>query len=144
MNKSIDELQEEKTKILIFDIFLLVVVAFAIYFSLNIIPLIFSLILTYLALSINKNLHTKINEGPNIVYYSLILLTTLIFSLEYKSSKKILMLVMTNVLICISLFITQSRISASLFVFMNFYLILDIMFHFVSQEMHLDGLCACL
>lgn len=94
-----------------------------------------ALILSFLTLSSNDNIRTHIKESPVLIYYSIFLSVTIFFSLEcHKKNKYLMILFLSNILICLCLFLTYDIKIIYLFVFINYYVILRIFFATINDE----------
>jgi hypothetical protein len=112
-----------------------VFVIVSIYYSFNLIPFLVAMLLTYFTLDSKEKIHASIEKAPSLVYYSMIFTLTLFLSIdEYKNNRPIIMALLANTLVCVGIFFTNSLIVTTLFVFMNFYVVLDIFFFFLMKE----------
>lgn len=97
---------------------------------------ILAFILTVATIQGNRKILISLVESPSIIYYSIILTLTMFLSVDdnCKKDKKLILLILANILISVSAFLTQSAISLILFIFMNFYLVLVFILFFLSQQ----------
>lgn len=112
-----------------------VLVGYVVIYTLNPIPFAIAALLGFLTVISNGKIMTKLTEGPSLAYYCMILTLTLFFSVdEFKTDKNMLLLLMVNILICVAVLFTHSFISLVLFVFLNFYIVLDVIFFYINKQ----------
>ena len=115
---------------------LIAIVGFIVIYTFNVVPFIIALLITYFTIVSNGQITNKLVEGPSLAYYSMILTLTLFFSIEeFKSDRKMILLLMANILVCVYVLFTHSMISLILFVFMNFYIVLDVIFFYLLEDL---------
>lgn len=96
---------------------------------------ILALFLSVLTLFLNGKIVKILRKNPSIVYYSIILIATLFFSIdECKCNTNMILLLLSNVLVSFLAFLTHTYFSFVLFVFMNFYTILNFIFYFIDLK----------
>lgn len=110
------------------------IVGFIIYLSLSFLPFVVAILLTFFTFTSNMRIIDKLIEGPSLAYYCMILTLTLFFSVdEFKTDKNMILLLVANILICVSVLFTHSVISLIMFVFLNFYIVLDVIFFYAPM-----------
>lgn len=94
-----------------------------------------ALVLSFLTLASNDKIRTRIKESPVLIYYSIFLSVTIFFSLDcHKKNKSLMILFLSNILVCLSLFLTYDIKIIYIFVFINYYVILRIFFAIINEE----------
>lgn len=134
-----EEIETEETKqkpasyVLAFLLFGLILYALSCGFMLEVFGV--ALLLSFLTLSSNDKIRTHIKESPVLIYYSIFLSVTIFFSLEcHKKNKFLMILFLSNILVCLCLFLTYDIKIIYLFVFINYYVILRIFFAIINDE----------
>lgn len=94
-----------------------------------------AMLLSFLTLASNEKIKAHIKESPVLIYYSIFLSVTIFFSLEcHKKNKFLMILFLSNILVCLCLFLTYDVKIIYLFVFINYYVILRIFFAIINDE----------
>lgn len=110
------------------------IIIYAISISIDYTALMLALIFSCSAVFINPDISDKFTETPILIYYSIFLSITLFFSIDdYKSSNSMMLLLITNILVCMGVFLGGGKIISYLYIFTNFYVITRI-FIFYSKS----------
>lgn len=108
---------------------------FSIYVTFNVFSFVLAIVLTLLVIITNKKILENLLAAPMLIYYSIFLTFTLFLSVdECKGSKDLMLLLIANVLICVSLFLSNDLYICYFFIFVNFYVILRILMFFLLGE----------
>jgi len=113
---------------------LLLVIIYAVSQTVEYISLIFAFIFSILTVITNPNVIKQLTEVPVLTYYSIFLSITLFFSIDdYKNNSTMMMLLVSNILVCVAVFLSATPFVCYLFIFTNFYVVIRIFAFFASS-----------
>lgn len=134
------EKKEEKTENQkIASYFLAAIFFFTIIYTIGLTFEIFSffsaLALSILTVYTTPQIIDNLLKSPVLTYYSIFLTITLFLSIgDYKDNQEMMLLLVTHVLVCVGVFLTDNFYICHFFVFTNFYIVLRIFSFFNNSR----------
>ena len=114
--------------------FLFIAVGYSVYISLDWIALIAAFVFSFLTIYVNPGVIKKLTEVPVLTYYSIFLTITLFLSIDdYKNNSNMMLLLVSNILVCVSVFLSATPFVCYLFIFTNYYIVVRILLFFNSS-----------
>ena len=116
-------------------VIVLVMVFYAMIFRFHVIPFIGAIVFVLAILKVYPELLEKSKENPMFIYYSMFLTITILLASEFcKSLRGFLILLITNVFVCLLALIYPHRFFLILSYFLNFYIVLRILTIYIYEE----------
>jgi len=142
-NVHLQKEKDEKTEtqkiaaILLFFV-LFMVLAYSTIISFEIYSFFGAIFLSILTIYGTPHIIKLLTKNTTLTYYSIFLTVTLFLGIkEYRDNYKMMLLLVTHVLMCVGVFLTDNAFIPYLFIFTNFYIVLRIFNFFLNDPQQL-------
>lgn len=93
-----------------------------------------ALVLAFLTVYTTPEIINQLMKTPVLTYYSIFLTITLFLSInDYKNNNEMMLLLVTHILTCAGVFLTDNIYISHMFIFTNFYIVLRIFVFFSTN-----------